>query len=66
MTVPASCACEADDAFECVRRRYPMTFDEDEDQAAASEAGRTTPCECACHDMDDESEEFDLGGEGGA
>lgn len=41
------CACVARDGFECVARRYNRS------ELEVRESGEE-PCECSCHDDDDE------------
>lgn len=43
----ARCACPSTDAGECVEMRYGITSDEARDE----------PCECACHESDEDDDE---------
>ena len=42
------CACPSTDAQECVEVRYGVTDDEARDE----------PCECACHETDEDDDDF--------
>lgn len=47
----AGCACVSHDAIECVRKRYPETYDRLDDlDASPSDELRQDRCECPCHD----------------
>lgn len=53
------CACPCRNAFDCWRRRYPRSPDDDDDSGSIRMEGG--PCECGCHEefrCDDPEEDW--------
>jgi hypothetical protein len=51
------CVCRHPDRYECVRLRHPACLpDQPDADYRNAEAAHDDPCDCGCHDEDDEGE----------